>query len=395
MVFPDPESFNDQALGGQASGPPAADHSGSQVRLRQGLTVAALSLLIMMLCYLILRELTSILQPLMIAMFLCYLFVPAHYWLVRCHIPSLVAHTLVVGVVLLISYTVANMTYRSISEMSKDLPSYVVKFEDITDRIALDIRTRFHEMLRHRDDKEEDGAAGPAGPTGDATRSAEAATSPANATTRPGGSARAPEAEPARLQIISADRVIALGRSGVEAFVGVFTSALVVAVYLIFLLAEAAGFRRRVAGAFGTERAERILAVTDKINKAVAQYILVKTLTSLLIGGITLGILWAFGIQYAALWAILTFLANFIPYIGSMFAVALPILMSVIQFGNMGTPATLLGLLTIAQCLIAYFVEPRLVGRKLGVSPLMILLSLAFWGFLWGIPGMILSAPLI
>ncbi len=99
--------------------------------------------------------------------------------------------------------------------------------------------------------------------------------------------------------------------------------------------------------------------------------------------------------EYAVLWGILTFFANFVPYIGSMFAVALPILMAYVQFDSLILPITLLIILTTGQMVVGYLIEPRMIGRKLGVSPLMILLSLAFWGLLWGVPGMVLSAPLI
>jgi predicted PurR-regulated permease PerM len=151
-----------------------------------------------------------------------------------------------------------------------------------------------------------------------------------------------------------------------------------------------------VAYAFGDERGQEIMRIAGSINAAVSKYLAVKTFTSFLTALLSVLVLAAFGVKYAVLWAILTFFANFIPYIGSMVAVALPIAMSFVQFPDaLYKPIVVLVLLTLVQQLIGSVIEPRLIGKKLGVSPLIILLSLAFWGMLWGIPGMILSAPLV
>ena len=81
-------------------------------------------------------------------------------------------------------------------------------------------------------------------------------------------------------------------------------------------------------------------------------------------------------------------------HVGSMVAVALPIGMSFVQFDTALTPIIIAAILIVAQQAVGNLLEPRMIGQRLGVSPLIILLSLAFWGFLWGVPGMILSAPL-
>ena len=360
----------------------------AQARLRQGLTIVALSLLTLMLTYVILQELADILRPLLIAAFLCYLFVPAHRWLVRHKLPSILAYLLISGVVLGISYGVATMTFRSIGQMSKDLPTYVQKLQTAAEHATLGVKEKLSSLLGDHLSASRN--------TGRATTStaAVAATSTApSEESKLSSTSRAPRESQFRL--ISTDQLISLGRSGVETSLGLFTSMFVVVVFMLFLLAEVAGFERRIVSAFGAEKAAHIHKVTSKINTAISQYIAVKTFTSLLIGLTTTGILYFFGVQYAVLWGILTFLANFVPYIGSMVAVALPILMAFVQFGTLIIPLTLLVLLTIGQMIIGYAIEPRMIGRKLGVSPLMILLSLAFWGLLWGVPGMILSAPLI
>jgi predicted PurR-regulated permease PerM len=95
------------------------------------------------------------------------------------------------------------------------------------------------------------------------------------------------------------------------------------------------------------------------------------------------------------MWGVLIFLFNFIPYIGSLVAVSLPIILSFLQYADEPwKPLLITVLLLLVQRVVDNYIEPRLTGRKLGVSPLIVLLSLAFWGWLWGIVGMILAVPL-
>lgn len=356
-----------------------------------GLLVTALSLLILVLAFLILRELGSILRPLLIAAFLCYLIVPAHHWLVRHRVPSMLAYILIVGGVLTVSYGLGGLLLSNLSRIAADLPNYAQTLETVASDAARDLKERLSHFIP--DERDDD-----ASPKGEAIDErghggTVPATAPAEAVTATRPASQAPE--DTGFQLISTERLIALGRSAVEVSLGLVTMAIVVLFYLIFLLAEEAGFERRVAAAFGSERAGRIMGIIAKINTAVAQYIAVKTLVSLLVGGITTAILLLFGVQYAVMWGILTFFANFIPYIGSLVAVILPILMSLIQFGTLGKPLLLLALLSVVQQVIGSIVEPRMVGQRLGLSPLVVLLSLAFWWSLWGITGMILAAPLM
>jgi predicted PurR-regulated permease PerM len=96
------------------------------------------------------------------------------------------------------------------------------------------------------------------------------------------------------------------------------------------------------------------------------------------------------------MWGVLIFLFNFIPYIGSLVAVSLPIVLSILQYAEEEPwkPLLIALLLLVVQRVVDNWVEPRLTGHKLGVSPLIVLLSLAFWAWLWGIVGMILAVPL-
>ena len=104
--------------------------------------------------------------------------------------------------------------------------------------------------------------------------------------------------------------------------------------------------------------------------------------------------LWAVGVKFALLWAILTFLCNFIPYIGSVIAYTLPVGFAFLMYGIRWEPITAAVLLLLCQVGSASVAEPMIIGKAVGLSPLVILASLAFWGLLWGIPGMFLAVPL-
>jgi predicted PurR-regulated permease PerM len=165
-------------------------------------------------------------------------------------------------------------------------------------------------------------------------------------------------------------------------------------VYLVFLIVEKETFPDRICQAFGEQQGRYVLDVVASINQAIAHYISVKTLVSLLAAVASLCVLLAFDVDFAITWALLIFLLNFIPYLGSLVATALPILLCMVQLGFWQF-VLVSALLIAVQQLVGTFIEPRMTGQRLNVSPLLILLSLAFWGLLWGIVGMILAVPLL
>lgn len=168
-----------------------------------------------------------------------------------------------------------------------------------------------------------------------------------------------------------------------------------VLLYASFLFAEriqfATKFNLAVADAHKREQA---LALIQRINKRVGAYLLVKTLINIILGLLSYGVLWAIGIEFALFWAILIAILNYIPYVGSLIAVAFPVLLSLAQFGSLGMATITLVLLTFLQTYVGSFLEPRLMGRTFNLSPLVVLLALAFWTALWGLPGAILAVPL-
>jgi predicted PurR-regulated permease PerM len=175
-----------------------------------------------------------------------------------------------------------------------------------------------------------------------------------------------------------------------------FTStAAFVAVYLGFILASRSGFERKIVGLF-PNRSERAgaLAAFMRMRDAVEQYLWVQTLTGLIVAGLSWVAMAAVGLNNAVFWAFLIFLAVYIPVIGGTFAGIAPPLFALMQFGSYWPAIILLVALQAIGIIIGNVVYPRMQGRSLNIDPVMILLSLAFWGTLWGVTGMFLSTPL-
>ena len=99
-------------------------------RVRHTLTMTAMGLLILVLSYVILSELKYLLRPLMVAIFLGYLIMPAHRWLVRHKLPSLLSYIVIVGTVLSVMFVIGNVAFLGVREMSREIPAYVSRFED-------------------------------------------------------------------------------------------------------------------------------------------------------------------------------------------------------------------------------------------------------------------------
>jgi predicted PurR-regulated permease PerM len=140
---------------------------------------------------------------------------------------------------------------------------------------------------------------------------------------------------------------------------------------------------------------ESFTGILQEMNEKISAYISIKTLVSVITGALVFVLCLAFGIDFALFWAILGFLLNYIPSVGSIIATAPPILLSMIQLDSWGGVIAFAALFIVLQVLLGQVLEPKLMGDKLAVKPVAILLGLIFWGFLWGIPGMLLAAPLM
>ena len=130
------------------------------------------------------------------------------------------------------------------------------------------------------------------------------------------------------------------------------------------------------------------------ISRDTRSYLWTKFISSTITGSLTALVLYIFGLEMAAMFGILAFLLNFIPTIGSLISVLIPIPIAILQFQNIWLAGACVALPGLIQFTIGNIIEPKYVGDTLDLHPVTILLSLMFWGLLWGIPGMILATPL-
>ena len=178
-------------------------------------------------------------------------------------------------------------------------------------------------------------------------------------------------------------------------FSGVVTNIFVLVLVVIFMLLEAPYAKHKFAVVFSSDskeisQQERYL---DRILQGVISYLGVKTMMSLLTAICIWLLLEIVGVQYAILWATLSFLLNYIPNIGSIIA-AIPIIVQALLLnGFVVGLEVIIGVIAI-NMIIGNVLEPRLMGKKLGLSTLVVFLSLLFWGWLLGTVGMLLSVPL-
>lgn len=169
----------------------------------------------------------------------------------------------------------------------------------------------------------------------------------------------------------------------------------IIFVYIIFLLLEQRTFSSKIrALANDPKRLEDVFALIEKIRADIRTYIGIKVLTSAATALLSYMVLHLIGVDFASFWAVLIFLLNFIPTIGSIIATTFPSVLTLVQFDTLGPFIITASVLTTIQFCIGSLLEPRLMGSRLNLSPIVILLSLGLWGSIWGIPGMFLCVPI-
>lgn len=183
-------------------------------------------------------------------------------------------------------------------------------------------------------------------------------------------------------------------QTGLSSFLVVFSNGLLVMLFLMFILAGSGNFAPKFASAFTSDQAARVSGIVGNIDEQIKQYLLTKTLVSLVTGFLTAVILLIIGVDFPFLWGFLTFLLNFIPTFGSIIATIFPVVISMLQFESLITPVIVLVLLISTQFAIGNIVEPRLMAVSLNLSPLVIFFSIILWAWLWGPWGMVMAVPM-
>ena len=171
-----------------------------------------------------------------------------------------------------------------------------------------------------------------------------------------------------------------------------FSNAFMIVLYVLFLILEESVFHPKLMKVFADgKKFTEVSIILEKIKKSTSNYITLKTIISLITGIASYFALVLIGIDTPIFWAFLIFLMNFIPTIGSLIGTLFPALIALLQFGDLMHFGLVLGIVGIIQVIIGNFVEPKLMGNSLNLSPLVVILALSFWGAIWGIIGMILS----
>jgi predicted PurR-regulated permease PerM len=181
--------------------------------------------------------------------------------------------------------------------------------------------------------------------------------------------------------------------AGVASLWSAFALIGIVLVFLILLLAEADQWPLKVREAFRHERAKTVLQTARDIVRALQRYLVVRLSISALSGALVYAWCLLLRIELAFVWGLTTFAFNFVPNIGSIVSYAFPTLAAFVQYDWRWALLTLV-CIAATDLVVANFLEPRLQGRSLRLSPFLVLVAVVFWGWMWGIGGMMLGVPI-
>jgi AI-2 transport protein TqsA len=166
--------------------------------------------------------------------------------------------------------------------------------------------------------------------------------------------------------------------------------------YVLFMLMEQGTFPKKWRATFPSKESRRMVGLTlQHINASVRNYITYKTGINLVTALLNFVILWLVGMDFPVFWAFFMFLINWIPTIGTFLSVGLPSLFALVQFNAWPPVIVVLVGIVAVQTVMINIVEPRVLGRLLNISGLVVMLSLVLWGMIWGIVGMVLSVPIM
>lgn len=175
----------------------------------------------------------------------------------------------------------------------------------------------------------------------------------------------------------------------------ILASLTIIALYVVFLLLEHGPFANKIGNLSGDpERTAQIRRIITDVNTRIGTYLALKTLISILLGVLSWAILAWMGVEFAVFWALVIGLLNYVPYIGSVLGVLIPVLFALLQFGDFRSVLVVAFGLSVTQFLTGNILDPFLMGNSLNLSPFVILVSLAVWSALWGIPGAFLAVPI-
>jgi AI-2 transport protein TqsA len=176
---------------------------------------------------------------------------------------------------------------------------------------------------------------------------------------------------------------------------GFISFAIVTLVFAVLGLLEVDVARRNIARLKSKEMAQSLLRAGTDIAAKFQKYMLVRSVMSVLTGAVVWGVALLAGLELATAWGVIAFVLNYIPFIGPLLATVFPTLFAVAQFESWQLALVVFLCLNLIQFLIGSYLEPRIAGAALSVSPFLILFAVFFWSFLWGIPGAFIGVPIV
>ena len=293
-----------------------------------------------------LRAAAPILLPSALALFLAVLSLPVMVWLRSHGIPK--ASAIVIPVLLNVAVVGLLLTFasQSVAELQRELPNYLNTLAQLQSDWVKNVETRMDVVL----------------------------------------------SDYITLELIDPGAVIGFASGAVGRIAQLLSMTFLVFLIMAFMLSEATVFpdKFRSLSRSSGEQDDRL----EKIVSEVQTYLVIKTVISLATGAI-LG-LWAYfwGLDFPVLLGLAAFLLNYIPTVGSMIAAIPAVLLSIILYGSIGHALIVMSGYEVVNMVFGNILEPNLMGRRLGLSTLVVMLSLLFWGWAWGPLGALLSVPL-
>lgn len=196
--------------------------------------------------------------------------------------------------------------------------------------------------------------------------------------------------EAIHFDFVNAERALEFATTAAREAASLTSAVVLIMIITVFGMTEANGLPTKLRRAFG-DRAN--LAGLRTVTDEMQHYLAIKTVVSLITGVLVAGWTALIGVDFPVFWGILAFLLNYVPNVGSIIAAIPAILVAALDLGLDGAILTAVGYVAI-NMVLGNIVEPTWLGRRLGLSPLVVMLSLVFWGWLWGATGVLLAVPL-
>ena len=300
----------------------------------------------------VLKELQSILLPLFIGVIISFIFLPFYNLLIRKKIPAALSIIIVLLTIIIISNIASLIVFTSINSFSAEFPKYEMKFLDVYNGFIAKLNLSDDEIVSFNNSLN-------------------------------------------LKNLITGGKLTGAITGILTGVTGIMGNYILILFYVIFILSESESIKGRLSAAFAGKNDLDVNKTLNDIFSGVKEYIAGKTLLSFLQAVLIGTILWICGVDFYLVWGFLFFLSDFIPNIGSLIVSILVAAVMLLQFDGIVKPVVILAVLIIIQNLKGNIIEPKIFGHRLDLSPLVLFFSLIFWGYIWGIIGMILSVPIM